>query len=168
MTSMNCDNHIFFIALIVKCGSKKDSFNFHFHPHSKETIWNGWLGISSTDINEYSLILCHILKSNTNLKSIVTNTTKALVVINSSDSYHVNFEIFGIKEANITVIILKYTDGLKLSAILQNPSSQLFARIKIDERSLIYQALPDFYQVTPDELLNASPSKFLFKITVLH
>ena len=120
----------------MKYGSKENVFNFQFHPHSKQSIGiDDWLELSLTAVNENSNILCHTLKKEINLQSIITNTTEALVVINSSDNYELNVEVFGIKEASIAVMILKSTDGSKLSAILKN-TSLLPVMAKIDEKPM--------------------------------
>ena len=132
------DSYIYiFIVLILKYGSKEESFNFKFHPHSKHSIWNGWIEICFTATDNNPCILCYFLNKEINVQQIVTYTAAkalALALFNSSDSYHVAEDVFGIKEANVTVIILTERDGEKISTILRdNLSSCVYARIAVTD-----------------------------------
>ena len=147
----------------MKYGSKQESFNFKFHPHSKHSIWNGWIEICFTATDDSPCILCYFLNKEIDVQQIATNTAaNALALINSSESYHVAEDIFGIKEANITVIVLTESDGTKIASILQGHlSSRVHARIVINESALFNQAIPDHFEKTDDlPAMDASPSKF--------
>ena len=93
---------------------------------------------------------------------MATNTTaKALVLINSSDSYHVTEDVFRMEEADKTVIVLRKTDGLKLSTIVQDHSSPVLARIINNNSALFDQAFLDHFQMTDDSpAMDASSGKF--------